>query len=99
MAEAGAVLQARFDRVLGGLGDVPVVQAMAHAARGGNRLRGFLVLEGARLHGIAAEAATWAATGIEALHDETLKLLNKGASAAINIQLLKWTRLYGERGD
>ncbi|MEM8578815.1 MAG: polyprenyl synthetase family protein, partial [Pseudomonadota bacterium] len=51
MAEAGALIQARFDQVLGDLDDVPVVQAMAHATRGGKRLRGFLVLEGARLHG------------------------------------------------
>ncbi|MEM8579380.1 MAG: polyprenyl synthetase family protein, partial [Pseudomonadota bacterium] len=68
----GALIQARFDQVLGDLDDVPVVQAMAHATRGGKRLRGFLVLEGARLHGIAAEAATWAATGIEALHAYSL---------------------------
>lgn len=32
----------------------------------------------------------WIQPGIEALHDGLLKLLNKGCSAAINIQLLKW---------
>jgi ribosomal peptide maturation radical SAM protein 1 len=32
----------------------------------------------------------WIQPGIEALHDGLLKLLNKGCSAATNIQLLKW---------
>ena len=33
--------------------------------------------------------------GIESLHDEILTRLNKGASACINIELLKWTRETG----
>ncbi|NRB01911.1 MAG: polyprenyl synthetase family protein [Rhodobacteraceae bacterium] len=49
-----------------------ISQAMAHATRGGKRLRGFLVLEGARLHGIAHEAAILPACGIEALHAYSL---------------------------
>ncbi|MEL7100277.1 MAG: polyprenyl synthetase family protein [Pseudomonadota bacterium] len=72
MAEAGALVQARFDHVLGALDDVPVVQAMAHATRGGKRLRGFMVLEGARLHGVSSDVALWAACGIEALHAYSL---------------------------
>ncbi|RYY26912.1 MAG: RiPP maturation radical SAM protein 1 [Sphingomonadales bacterium] len=32
----------------------------------------------------------WIQPGIEALHDGLLKLLKKGCSAAINVQLLKW---------
>lgn len=58
--------------VLGGLGDVPVVHAMAHATKGGKRLRGFMVLETACLHGIDPLAAIWPATGIEALHAYSL---------------------------
>ena len=72
MTDAGALIQARFDAVLGALDDVPVVQAMAHATRGGKRLRGFMVLEGARLHGVSADVALWAACGIEALHAYSL---------------------------
>jgi len=33
--------------------------------------------------------------GIESMHDSALKLLNKGNSAAINVQLLKWAREFG----
>ncbi|MEO0937564.1 MAG: polyprenyl synthetase family protein [Pseudomonadota bacterium] len=72
MADAGALIQARFDTVLGALDDVPVVRAMAHATRGGKRLRGFMVLEGARLHGVPSDVALWAACGIEALHAYSL---------------------------
>ncbi|GLQ28185.1 polyprenyl synthetase family protein [Sulfitobacter pacificus] len=63
---------AHFDHILARMDDVPVVQAMAHATRGGKRLRGFLVLETARLHGIGPEAAIWPATAIEALHAYSL---------------------------
>ena len=65
-------IQTQFDLVLGDLADVPVVAAMAHATRGGKRLRGFLVLESARLHGIAEHRAIWPATAIEALHAYSL---------------------------
>lgn len=63
---------AHFDHVLAQMDDVPVVQAMAHATRGGKRLRGFLVLETARLHGIGPAAAIWPATAIETLHAYSL---------------------------
>ena len=72
LAEAASAVQAHFDLVIGGLADVPVVHAMAHATRGGKRLRGFLVLETARLHGISADCAIWPATAIEALHAYSL---------------------------
>jgi farnesyl diphosphate synthase len=45
---------------------------MAHATNGGKRLRGFLVLESARLHGVDPLAAIWPATAIEALHAYSL---------------------------
>ncbi|MBB3711448.1 farnesyl diphosphate synthase [Limimaricola variabilis] len=52
--------------------DLPVAQAMEHAVTGGKGLRGFLVLEGARLHDVAREAARLPAAGIEALHAYSL---------------------------
>jgi farnesyl diphosphate synthase len=69
---AAGRVAAHFDHVLARMDDVPVVQAMAHATRGGKRLRGFLVLETARLHGIGPAAAIWPATAIEALHAYSL---------------------------
>lgn len=46
--------------------------AMRYAITGGKMLRGFLVLESARLHGIAAEAALDAALAIECIHAYSL---------------------------
>nr|WP_235868627.1 polyprenyl synthetase family protein [Phycocomes zhengii] len=61
-----------FDHVLSGGPDLPVVAAMGYATRGGKRLRGFLVLESAALHGVARADAIWPATAIEALHAYSL---------------------------
>lgn len=72
LTQSATAIQAQFDAVLGGLDDLPVVHAMAHATNGGKRLRGFLVLESARLHGVAPAKAIWPATGIEALHAYSL---------------------------
>ncbi|MCR8826794.1 polyprenyl synthetase family protein [Pseudosulfitobacter koreensis] len=72
LAQAATQIQSQFDTVLGSLDDVPVTDAMAHATRGGKRLRGFLVLESARLHGVDPAAALWPATGIEAMHAYSL---------------------------
>lgn len=63
---------ARLDRALATLPDSPIAAAMAHALRGGKGLRGYLVLESARLHGIAPERAVHAAAGIEAMHGYSL---------------------------
>jgi len=52
-----------------GLG-LPVAEAMVYAVQGGKGLRGFLVAEGARLHGIAA--ALPAAAAIECIHAYSL---------------------------
>lgn len=70
--QAAASVAAHIDLVLGRLDDLPVVHAMRHATTGGKRLRGFLVLETARLHGIGPAAAIWPATAIEALHAYSL---------------------------
>ena len=72
LTEAGTAIQAQFDAVLSTFDDLPVVHAMAHATNGGKRLRGFMVLESARLHGIDPAAAIWPATGIEAQHAYSL---------------------------
>ena len=72
LEKAQAAVAAQFDHVLAQMDDVPVVRAMAHATHGGKRLRGFLALETARLHGIGPAAAIWPATAIEALHAYSL---------------------------
>jgi farnesyl diphosphate synthase len=72
LAEAAARIQEHFDHVLRGLDPAPVVEAMGYATQGGKRLRGFLVLESARLHGISSHSAIWPATAIAALHAYSL---------------------------
>ena len=72
LTQAATAVQAQFDTVLGALDPLPVVHAMAHATHGGKRLRGFMVLESARLHGIGPDQSIWPATGIEALHAYSL---------------------------
>ncbi|WP_170426083.1 polyprenyl synthetase family protein [Ruegeria arenilitoris] len=72
LAQDAARIQAQFDLVLSALDDLDVTRAMAYATQGGKRLRGFLVLESARLHGIDLAQAIWPATGIEALHAYSL---------------------------
>ncbi|WP_170349645.1 polyprenyl synthetase family protein [Ruegeria atlantica] len=72
LAQDAARIQDQFDLVLGALDDLNVTCAMAYAIKGGKRLRGFLVLESARLHGVDASRAVWPATGIEALHAYSL---------------------------
>ncbi|RID90041.1 polyprenyl synthetase family protein [Gemmobacter lutimaris] len=72
LKQDAALVQARLDTALATQDDVPVVQAMRYAVQGGKRLRAFLVLESARLHGIAPEAAVAAAAAVEALHAYSL---------------------------
>ena len=50
----------------------PLPEAMLYATKGGKGLRGFLVLESARIHGIDGSAAGPAAAAIEALHAYSL---------------------------
>ncbi len=45
---------------------------MGHALNGGKRLRGFLVMESAALHGVPGESAIWAAAAVEAVHAYSL---------------------------
>ena len=45
---------------------------MRYALKGGKRLRGFLVLEGARMHGLSTAQALSAAAAVESLHAYSL---------------------------
>lgn len=69
---ARAAVAARLDLAFSALEETPVVAAMRYACGGGKGLRGFLVLESARLHGVSEQAAVSAAAGIEALHAYSL---------------------------
>ncbi|WP_282024063.1 polyprenyl synthetase family protein [Limimaricola cinnabarinus] len=71
LAQAGRETQDVLRARLAGH-DLPVARAMEHAVVGGKGLRGFLVLESARLHGVTREAALLPAAGIEALHAYSL---------------------------
>ena len=65
-------VQEALDDALAFHPDVPVVHAMRYALQGGKRLRAFLVLESARLHGIHEGEAMAAAAAVEALHAYSL---------------------------
>lgn len=70
LARDAALIQQRLDAALAGYADQPVVHAMRYAVTGGKRLRGFLVQESARLHGLSS--AISAAAAVEALHAYSL---------------------------
>ncbi len=72
LAQAGQAIGATLATALDDLPVGPLCDAMRHATAGGKRLRGFLVLEGARLHGIEEAGAMPAAAAIEALHAYSL---------------------------
>jgi len=72
LAAAAALTDARLAAAMAGMGDQPVVAAMRHAAHGGKRLRGFLVLETAALFGLGPARAVSASAAIEALHAYSL---------------------------
>ena len=44
---------------------------------------------------LAKAGVRWLQPGIESMHDQVLKLLDKGNSVAINVQFLKWARELG----
>ena len=72
LATDAGLCEARLMLALEGRADQPVTDAMRYAVRGGKRLRGFLVLEGARMLGVAEGRAVSAAAAIEALHAYSL---------------------------
>ena len=72
LARDAGLIQARLDQALAGKADLPVVHAMRYAVQGGKRLRGFLVLDSARMLGVGESRAIAAAAAIEALHAYSL---------------------------
>ncbi len=68
---AGRVEQ-RLQDALRDAQDHDVTQAMRYALRGGKRLRAFLVVEGACLHGIEPDRSMYAAAAVEAMHAYSL---------------------------
>jgi farnesyl diphosphate synthase len=70
LALRAAVVESHLLSAMADMGDQPVVQAMRYAVRGGKGLRGFLVMESARLHDVPA--ALDAAAAIEAMHAYSL---------------------------
>ena len=67
-----AAVDACFETVFTDFGTLPVQEGMRYALSGGKRLRAFLVMEGAALHGIGPDRSVWAAAAIEALHAYSL---------------------------
>ena len=65
-------VEARLQAALSPIGDLPVIEAMRYAVSGGKRVRAFLVMEGARLHGIPPEQSVHAAAAVEAVHAYSL---------------------------
>jgi len=72
LADAGAAVEARLQAAIGTLPASDLRASMAYAVSGGKGMRGFLVLEGAALHGIDRDHALTAAAAIEALHSFSL---------------------------
>lgn len=69
---AGEAVALRLNAALSTLPQSRVRDAMAHALAGGKGLRGYLVLESARLHGVDTAHALNAAAAIEAMHAYSL---------------------------
>jgi farnesyl diphosphate synthase len=72
LAADAALIQTRLDHALAAHADRPVIHAMRYALQGGKRLRGFLVLESARMLGVPSARALSAAAAVEALHAYSL---------------------------
>lgn len=72
LKETSDQVQSHLNSTLAPFGTLPVVGAMRYASAGGKRLRAFLALESARLHGVDVANAIWPATAIEAIHAYSL---------------------------
>lgn len=72
LAQDAALIGNYLDDTLRAKGDLPVHRAMRYGAAGGKRLRGFLVLQSARMLGVDAHRALPAAAAIEAMHAYSL---------------------------
>jgi farnesyl diphosphate synthase len=67
-----AQVQAALDSAIALLPSGELADAMAYATVGGKRIRAFLVMESARLHGVSDDAALPVAAAVEALHAYSL---------------------------
>ncbi|MEL7149381.1 MAG: farnesyl diphosphate synthase [Pseudomonadota bacterium] len=67
-----AEVQSALDPLLAQFGSDTVSEGMRYATRGGKRLRGFLVMEGAALFDVPPEQSRWAAAAIECIHAYSL---------------------------
>ncbi|MGY6704546.1 polyprenyl synthetase family protein [Roseinatronobacter sp.] len=72
LADAASLTEARLQAEIAAQPASTIRDAMAYAARGGKKLRAFLVLESAALHGVGADIAVQAAAAIEAVHAYSL---------------------------
>lgn len=72
LAATTAAVEAALNDALHALPPGRLREAMIYACRGGKRLRAFLVLESARLHGVAEPATLPVAAAVEALHAYSL---------------------------
>ncbi|OJH45388.1 polyprenyl synthetase family protein [Paracoccus sp. SM22M-07] len=72
LAQVQDMVQAELASAIAALPEGDLRDAMAYAVRGGKGLRGFLVMESARLHGVSDDAALPAAAAVEALHAYSL---------------------------
>jgi farnesyl diphosphate synthase len=71
LAGVAARVQSHLDQVLDPF-EGPVGEAMRYCTRGGKRVRAYLVMESARLHGIPESCAIWPGAAIEAMHAYSL---------------------------
>jgi farnesyl diphosphate synthase len=69
--EVAKQVQAHLDAVMAPL-EGPIAEAMRYTCEGGKRLRAFLVMESARLHGIDPRHAIWPSAAIEMIHAYSL---------------------------
>ena len=72
LAADAILIQSRLDLAMAHMADQPVIHAMRYSVQGGKRLRGFLVLESARMFGVSATTAISAAAAVECLHAYSL---------------------------
>ena len=72
LADRAGTVQSCLNDVLNDAGQSTIAQGMRYAVRGGKGLRGFLVMESARLYGISDTQSVWPAAAIEAMHAYSL---------------------------
>lgn len=72
LADVASQIDTKFDDILSQGADSHVTRAMRYAVKGGKHIRAFLVMEGARLYGVADDQSVWSATAIEAMHSYSL---------------------------